>query len=402
MMRQLTHKRRFGSLLAARPLQFVLILAAVAVTGIIGANMVAQAQSQSTRGQLRPGQRLVTIYDNGRRQVVVTRAHTVRAALKQANIQLYTGDTTEPQADTAFDTTDFTVNIYRARPVLLEDNGRREWILSSRSAPRDIARHAGVALRPEDSATLRQSTDVAGDGAGLVLSITRAKPVTLVLYGQRTTVYTHVNTVDELLRIKQVNLTPSDTLSVERTAALTPGMTIEVWRNGVQTITEDQDIPFKTRQVKDADKDPSYKKLETAGKNGKRKVTFEVTMKNGKEVSRKEIQKVTTEEPVEQVEVVGTKVKYSGGPLTEEQITALGTCESGMTANRNSGNGFYGAFQFVPSTWHKVAPAPYNAGMPHEAPLDAQKQAVQNLLSKSSIETQFPGCAKKMKAQGVL
>ena len=120
-----------------------------------------------------------------------------------------------------------------------------------------------------------------------------------------------MNTVDELLRIKQVNLTPSDTLSVERTAALTPGMTIEVWRNGVQTITEDQDIPFKTRQVKDADKDPSYKKLETAGKNGKRKVTFEVTMKNGKEVSRKEIQKVTTEEPVEQVEVVGTKVKYS-------------------------------------------------------------------------------------------
>ena len=73
-----------------------------------------------------------------------------------------------------------------------------------------------------------------------------------------------------------------------------------------------------------------------------------------------------------------------------------------MTANRNSGNGFYGAFQFVPSTWHKVAPAPYNTGMPHEAPLDAQKQAVQNLLSKSSIETQFPGCAKKMKAQGVL
>ena len=88
--------------------------------------------------------------------------------------------------------------------------------------------------------------------------------------------------------------------------------------------------------------------------------------------------------------------------MTEEQITALGICESGMTANRNSGNGFYGAFQFVPSTWHKVAPAPYNAGMPHEAPLDAQKQAVQNLLSKSSIETQFPGCAKKMKAQGVL
>ena len=121
-------------------------------------------------------------------------------------------------------------------------------------------------------------------------------------------------------------------------------------------------------------------------------------MKNGSEIERKEIQSVMIEEPVEQVEVIGAKFKYSGGKLSEEQINALGRCESGMTATRNSGNGFYGAFRFSPSTWRSSAPAEYKGVLPHPAPM----QAVQTLLSRSNIYTQFPGCANKMKAQGIL
>lgn len=142
--------------------------------------------------------------------------------------------------------------------------------------------------------------------------------------------------------------------------------------------------------------------MQTPGKKGKKSVTYEITMRNGEEIERKEIQSVELNAPVEEVVVVGAKFNYTGGPLNEAQINALGSCESGMTATRNSGNGFYGAFQFMPATWRTSAPAPYNNVLPHEAPLDAQKQAVQNLLSRSSIFTQFPGCANKMRAQGIL
>ena len=131
-------------------------------------------------------------------------------------------------------------------------------------------------------------------------------------------------------------------------------------------------------------------------------VTYEIVMQNGVEVSRVAIQTVVTKEPVKQVETVGAKFNYTGGPLSEAQIVALGTCESGMTATRNSGNGFYGAFQFMQSTWDAVAPVEYRGELPSEAPLDAQKQAVQNLLSRSSIFTQFPSCAKQMRAQGII
>lgn len=391
MMQIVTHTSRF--LLTARTL-IVVLLAAL----ILGIGLTARAADSSSGHR----QHVVTIFDQGERRALITNHNTVKAALASAQIELFEGDKVEPSLETELDARDFTVNIYRARPVMIEDGMRRERIMSTHTDPQDIAKYAGVAVRPEDKLELTQPQNVAYDGVGMQLIITRATPVKLVLYGQSATIYTHAKTVGELLGQRGVKLAADDTLSVPMSAAITQHVTVEVWRNGIQTVTEEQEIPFKTRKVQDGSKDPSYKEVKTKGKTGKRRVTYEVTMKNGKEVERKEIQQAVIEEAVEQVEIVGARFNYTGGPLNEAQITALGTCESGMTASRNSGNGFYGAFQFMPSTWRKVAPAPYNGGLPHEAPLDAQKQAVQNLLSKSSIYTQFPACARKMQAQGIL
>ena len=89
----------------------------------------------------------------------------------------------------------------------------------------------------------------------------------------------------------------------------------------------------------------------------------------------------------------------AGGPLNEAQITYLGTCESGMTATRNSGNSYYGAFQFSIGTWNSMGTGYARADL---APIEVQKDAVQRLLARSSIYTQFPGCARKMQALGIL
>lgn len=88
-----------------------------------------------------------------------------------------------------------------------------------------------------------------------------------------------------------------------------------------------------------------------------------------------------------------------GGPLTVAQINFLGTCESGMTATRNSVNGYYGAFQFSIPTWNSMGTGYERADL---APIEVQVGAVQRLLTRSSIFTQFPGCARKMQALGIL
>ena len=74
-------------------------------------------------------------------------------------------------------------------------------------------------------------------------------------------------------------------------------------------------------------------------------------------------------------------------------ITALGQCESGNTANRNSGNGYYGAFQFSIATWNAMGTGYARADL---APYEVQVAAVKKLLSKSSVQSQFPGCSAKL------
>lgn len=87
------------------------------------------------------------------------------------------------------------------------------------------------------------------------------------------------------------------------------------------------------------------------------------------------------------------------GPLNENQIQFLGNCESGMTASRNSGNGYYGAFQFAQGTWNRMETGYARADM---APLEIQKDAVQRLVSKSSIFGQFPACSRRMRTLGLI
>lgn len=85
--------------------------------------------------------------------------------------------------------------------------------------------------------------------------------------------------------------------------------------------------------------------------------------------------------------------------LSEEQITYLGSCEAGMDPAKNTGNGYYGAFQFSYGTWKSMGTGYERADL---APLEVQKAAVQRLVARSSIYTQFPGCARKMSSAGLI
>ena len=384
--------------------RFGIMMLGFAVAGSVSVLLMNAAMAQGTEPDPQPtsDERLISLHDRGVERTILTKARTVREALKAAQVDIAEGqDVVEPGLDEELIATKYNVNIYRARPVTIIDGALRQRVITAHQTPKQIAKVANITLYPEDK-VVAHSGDLLVHGADTVFEIDRATPVSLTLYGKQTEVRTHVATVGELLKEKNITLGKDDTLSLPASAPITNGMQIELWRNGTQTVSVDEEIGFTTEKIQDANRDPSYHEVKERGENGKKTVTYEIEMRNGVEISRKEIASVTAKEPKKQVEVVGAKFTYTGGPLSEAQIQALGMCESGMTATRNSGNGFYGAFQFMPSTWRTVAPAPYNQGMPHEAPLEAQKQAVQNLLSRSNIFTQFPGCANKMRAQGIL
>jgi len=72
----------------------------------------------------------------------------------------------------------------------------------------------------------------------------------------------------------------------------------------------------------------------------------------------------------------------------------LRQCESGGRYTTNSGNGFYGAYQFHPRTWRNLG----YPGLPHEAPPEMQDEAARKLQARSGWG-QWPVCSRRIGAR---
>ena len=315
-----------------------------------GLFFVNQALADATKPAAKAGEKLVTIYDRGAEKTIVTKARTIREALKLAKFSIdERQDVVEPSLDSEMVAEKYNINIFRARPITIVDGNKRLKVTTAEQTPALIAKVAGIEVFEEDKTTLSNSDNMAVDGANMVMKIDRASMVNFVLYGKESVIRTHAKTVGELLKEKNIDPKKDDTLSVDRSAKIIPGMKIELWRNGKQTITAEEDVKFEVEKVQDANRDSGYREVKQVGENGKKNVTYEIEMKNGVEMSRKEIASVVTKEPKKQIEIVGTKSSTSFSGSFSEALARLRSCEGSYTSN--TGNGYYGAYQFDKRTW---------------------------------------------------
>ncbi len=280
------------------------------------ATELAGAESQSGQS----GKTLLTIHDGSQERGVITDAQTLREALEKAGITLDANDITEPALDDELVATQYQVNIYRARPVIVVDGAKSTKVMSPYRTAQQIAEQANINLQPEDRTDFSYSSDVAMVGPVEVMSIDRASYVNFVFYGKPTPIYTHASTVGEMLDDRNITPGPDDTLSVAASAGIVNGMTIELWHNGKQTVTIEEPIDFPIEKIQDANREIGYRELKTAGEKGLRNVTYEIDYRNGQELERKALNSVVTKEPKKQVEVVGAKGRYTT-PSENETIS---------------------------------------------------------------------------------
>jgi hypothetical protein len=72
-------------------------------------------------------------------------------------------------------------------------------------------------------------------------------------------------------------------------------------------------------------------------------------------------------------------------------FAALRKCESGGNYKINTGNGYYGAYQFDPKTWRALG----YSGLPSDAAPEVQDEAARKLLAKAGWG-QWPACSRKL------
>ena len=90
--------------------------------------------------------------------------------------------------------------------------------------------------------------------------------------------------------------------------------------------------------------------------------------------------------------IAATAPASTPAPVATGDVWAeLRDCESGGNYAEDTGNGFYGAYQFAPGTWTALG----YPGLPNEAPPAVQDAAAQELQSRSGWG-QWPGCSAKL------
>lgn len=360
-----------------------------------GLFFVNRALAETVKPVAKAGERLVTIYDRGAERTIVTKARTVREALKLARLSVdERQDMVEPGLDSEMVAERYNVNIFRARPVTIVDGGKRLRVTTAQQTPILIAKAAGLEIFNEDKTMVAKADNVAVDGADMVMRVERALAVNFILYGKMSTIRTHAKTVGELLKDKHITLKKDDTLSMDLSAKIVPGMKIELWRNGKQTVTVEEEVKFETEKIKDANRETSYREVKQAGENGKKNVTYEIEMKNGVEVSRKEIASVVTKEPKKQVEIVGTKSSNTFSGSFSEALARLRSCEGSYKSN--TGNGYYGAYQFDKRTWGKYG----GYEVASEAPPSVQDEKAWETYKARGWQP-WPTCKIKMGLQDI-
>lgn len=313
--------------------------------------------------------RIVTLYVDHTKQTLPTRAKTVQDLLDRLDIKVNEGDVVEPSLDSAIVSDNFNINVYRSRPVMIVDQDKKVVVNSADQSPRIAARNAGIVVYPEDSVVPEAPENLLGEGVvGERYVIDRATPVTLILYGNVSGVRTQAETVGELLKEKNIEVSPSDTVAPAADTPLRADMKVAITREGQQIATAEEEIAPPVEYTDD----PSIVRGSTVEKEpglpGKKVVTYEIKTENGVEVSRTKLQEIVTIQPQRKLIARGTKIVISNpseNVRVGEQLAAargwtgeqwyclyqLWQKESGWnTTSGNPSSGAYGIPQALPGS----------------------------------------------------
>ena len=324
----------------------------------------------------------ITLNIDGRAQTVHTFASTVGAVLTSDDISTGSKDIVTPApGSTASD--DETITVHYGRPLTVDVNGVSETTWVHYPTVQLALQELGVRT------TGAQSSDPMGTvipRSGLTgLVVYTLRHVSFLVDGKTIQLNTTAATVKQAIAQAGIVLHNQDSASVPATAVPTNGETISINRITGTTETKEVSIPYQTTQVSNPNAYTGTSTVTTQGVDGEETVTYAVLVVNGVKQAPKQISEAVTQKPVNEVVSMGTKALPSSA--ADLDWTALATCESGDTPSEDTGNGFYGMYQFTISTWDSLG----GSGLPSDASAATQTALAEKLYTEAG-SGQWPVC----------
>ena len=163
-----------------------------------------------------------------------------------------------------------------------------------------------IKLNQDDKIYPKRDVQIAG---GMRIMVQKSIPVKIEVDDKQIKKNVFGKTVKEAIEESRVKLNPSDKVEPELNSLVYNDLKIVITRIEHKEVTETEEIDFKTVEKKDKNLKWRTKKIKRKGEKGKREIKYLVTYKNGEEVKRQKTASRIIKEPVDEIVVVGTKIK---------------------------------------------------------------------------------------------
>jgi uncharacterized protein YabE (DUF348 family) len=311
----------------------------------------------------------VTLVLDGTPSTVQAESDDVRGLLADAGIRVTPRDLVAPGLDAPLRAgQDVVVRFARPLTITVDGAPRTYWTTEL------TVDHALTSLGIRaDGARLSASRSQPLGRAGLDVVLSHPKTVTVAADGRTREVTTTAATVSELLRDQALDLRPADQLSVLPTSPVVDGLVIALTRIERRRVTVTEPVAPPTVSRPAADLAHGQRRTVVAGRPGTQHTVYEVVLADGRPTSRTALSAVVVKPAVPRVVKVGTrpaatpaaKGATSGSVPGVDGLnwSALARCESGGNPRAVNPAGYYGLYQFSPSTWRAVG----GSGLPSQA-----------------------------------
>lgn len=195
------------------------------------------------------------------------------------------------------------IEVERALPLIVHDGPLTFSLFTVDRDPAGIRDQLN--LFPEDRLYALEESSLS---AGMHLYVQRSRPVSLTYQGTTHHFRTREKTVGAVLEERGITLGPLDRVEPGPQTPVASGLGIRVVRVQHQVWTEEQVVPFQTREVLDPELELDQRQIVQTGNEGLIKRTYRAIIEDGQQVAVQLERTETEREAKDTVIAIGTKV----------------------------------------------------------------------------------------------
>ncbi len=174
----------------------------------------------------------------------------------------------------------------------------------------------GILNIEQGDTTLNQAVPVRDD---MVLSVDRSIVVDIVSNGEPVSVRTAQGTLEEVLDEAGIEYSDTDEFTKALDEPVANGEKVVHSVVETKTVTKEEAIPFDTETVESSAIPKGETEVLVEGTDGYKNVEYEITYKDGVEVSREAVDETIVKEPVTRKVAIGTKEETPSTESDEEE-----------------------------------------------------------------------------------